>query len=108
MRPEREGAFAGPFFAALGALVLCLLISGCGNTDAEPATPAELDALKASAAAAPVLVSGETINVIVDNEASLTGKYLIDPSGYVSLPLAGTVKAGGLTPDQLSRDLEKQ
>ena len=92
----------------LGTLVLCVLISGCGSTDAEPATPAELDALKAAAAADPVLVAGDAINVIVYGESSLTGKYLIDPSGYVSLPLAGTVKACGLTPEQLGHELEKQ
>jgi polysaccharide export outer membrane protein len=94
--------------AVLGSLGLCLLILGCGDTTIEPVTQAQLDALKASAAAAPVLAAGETINVIVYGETSLTGKYLIDPSGYVSLPLAGTVKAAGLTPEQLGRDLEKQ
>ena len=95
-------------FAALGALGCCLVVSGCGGTNAQPATPAELDALKAAATAAPILAAGEKINIVVYGEASLTGNYLIDPSGYVSLPLAGTVKAAGLTPEQLERNLEKQ
>ena len=38
----------------------------------------------------------------------MAGKYLIDPSGYVTLPLAGTIKAVGLTPEQLGKDLEKK
>jgi protein involved in polysaccharide export with SLBB domain len=108
MRPERKEGLAGSAFGVLGALGLCVLIAGCGNTSPEPATPAQLEALKAAAAAPPVLIAGETINVIVYGEASLTGKYLIDPSGYVSLPLAGTVQAGGLTPDKLGQNLEKQ
>ena len=84
------------------------MVSGCGNSTVEPATPAELESLKAVAAAPPVLAAGETITVIVFGEASLTGKYPIDPSGYVSLPLAGTVKAAGLTPEKFARILEKQ
>ena len=31
----------------------------------------------------------------------MSGDYQIDPSGFVSLPLAGTVKAAGLTPTEL-------
>jgi protein involved in polysaccharide export with SLBB domain len=95
-------------FSALAPLGLCLVLSGCGGTLAEPATPAELEALKTAATAAPVLAAGEKINIIVYGEASLTADYLIDPSGYVSLPLAGAIKAAGLTPDQLERNLEKQ
>jgi len=104
----RARILARRVFAVLAPLGLCLLISGCGGTNAEPASPAELEALKTRATAAPVLAAGEKINIIVYGEASLTGDYLIDPSGYVSLPLAGTVKAAGLTPDQLERNLEKQ
>jgi protein involved in polysaccharide export with SLBB domain len=108
MRPEKGRGFAARVVPALGLLGLCLLVAGCGGTSAEPATPGELDALKTAATSSPALAPGEKINVIVYGEASLTGNYLIDPSGYVSLPLAGSLKAAGLTPDQLQRDLEKQ
>jgi protein involved in polysaccharide export with SLBB domain len=43
---------------------------------------------------APRLQSGEKIRVTVYNEPSLSGDFQIDPSGFVSLPLAGTLKAG--------------
>jgi protein involved in polysaccharide export with SLBB domain len=108
MRAQKVGGWAVRLSAAFGSLGLCLLVAGCGGTTAQPASPAELDALKTAATAAPILTAGEKINIIVYGEASLTGDYLIDPSGYVSLPLAGTVKAAGLTPDQLERNLEKQ
>ena len=100
--------FAAWVVPTLGVLGLCLLVSGCGGVVSQPATPAELDALKAASTSPPVLAAGEKINVIVYGEASLTGNYVIDPSGYVSLPLAGSIKAAGLTPEQLQRDLEKQ
>jgi protein involved in polysaccharide export with SLBB domain len=48
-------------------------------------------------AQAPKLQAGEKIRITVYNEPSLSGDFQIDPSGFVSLPLAGTVKAEGLT-----------
>jgi protein involved in polysaccharide export with SLBB domain len=108
MRPEMGRGFGAWVVPALEVLGICFLVSGCGGTSAEPATPADVDALKTAATNSPVLAPGEKINVIVYGEASLTGDYLIDPSGYVSLPLAGSVKAAGLTPDLLQRNLEKQ
>ena len=52
------------------------------------------------------LQAGEKIRVTVFGENSLSGEYQIDPSGFVSLPLAGTVKAAGLTQNDLARELE--
>lgn len=92
-------------FAALGVLLLCLLASACGGGDAKPVTETERKALEAAAAGPPELQAGEKIYVIVYGEASLSGDYQIDPSGFVSLPLAGTIKAAGLTQHQLETDL---
>lgn len=44
----------------------------------------------------------------VYNEPSLSGDFQIDPSGYVSLPLAGTIKAAGLTQHELETELEQK
>jgi polysaccharide export outer membrane protein len=46
--------------------------------------------------------------VTVSGEASLSGNYQIDPSGYLVLPLAGTVKAAGLTEAELEQELSKK
>ena len=51
---------------------------------------------------------GEKIRVTVSGEGSLSGDYQIDPSGYVSLPLAGTVKAAGLIEAELEQELSKK
>ena len=99
------GVVARRLVAVLG---LCLFNSACGGIAAEPATSADVAALRTAASAPPILAAGEKINVIVYGETSLSGDYLIDPSGYVSLPLAGTVKAAGFTPAQLQENLEKQ
>ena len=68
--------------------------------------PADLEKIRAAAAAPPQLQAGEKIRVTVSGENSLSGEYQIDPSGFVSLPLAGTVKATGLTQTDLARELE--
>ena len=41
-------------------------------------------------------------------EASLSGNYQIDPSGFVSIPLAGKIKAAGLAPAELADILVKK
>jgi len=91
-----------------GGLAGCLFVCACAGAEAPAATGGDIEALKAVAAAPPRLLPGEKIHVIVYGEDSLTGTYAIDPSGYVTLPLAGTVKAAGLTPEKLQEQLAKQ
>lgn len=46
--------------------------------------------------------------IAVFNEPTLTGDYDIDPSGTISLPLAGTVPAVGLTQIELEQRLAEK
>jgi protein involved in polysaccharide export with SLBB domain len=48
-----------------------------------------------------VLGPGDRIRLKVYGEADITGEYEIDNNGVVSVPLAGRLKAGGLTTRQL-------
>ena len=88
------------------AVAVCLLLTSCGGVAAPSATPEDLDRIRAAAAAPPQLQAGEKVRVTVFGENSLSGEYQIDPSGFISLPLAGTVKAAGRTQDDLARELE--
>jgi polysaccharide export outer membrane protein len=89
-------------------LVLCLSLAAaaCGGANAPPVTEAERKALEAQASAPPQLKAGEKIRVTVFGEPTLSGDFQIDPSGFVSLPLAGTVKAAGLTQLELEQALK--
>ncbi|HEY1796197.1 MAG TPA: polysaccharide biosynthesis/export family protein [Stellaceae bacterium] len=90
-------------------VVVACLVSGCSTTgDLGPASSADQKRLIAAATEAPRLLPSEKIRVTVFGEASLSGDYQIDPSGFVSLPLAGTIKAAGLTPAELEAQLAKQ
>jgi len=49
--------------------------------------------------------SGDRIKVTVYGEDSLNGVYDVDPSGNVTVPLAGTVRAAGRSKGELQRDI---
>ena len=95
-------------YAAPALLILCCLTSGCDGTTARPVTEAERQALLTAAAGPPQLQAGEKIHVSVFGEPSLSGDYAIDPGGFVSLPLAGTVKAAGLSQQRLEQELSSK
>lgn len=102
----KSGSWSRNLLAAV--VPLAMLIGGCETT--APLAPA--DEIRASTvgaqSASPKLQSGDKVKVTVFGEDRLTGEYEIDPGGYVSLPLAGTVKAGGLTKIELERELVKK
>jgi polysaccharide export outer membrane protein len=98
--------FSVRYFAAPLLMGIALVVAACGATNVKPVTQAERAALEAEASGPPKLQAGEKIHVTVFNEPSLTGDYQIDPSGFVSLPLAGTLKAAGLSQQELEEALE--
>jgi polysaccharide export outer membrane protein len=90
-------------------LIVSGVISACSTTgDLGPVSPAEQKKLIAAAIETPRLLPSEKIRITVYGETSLSGDYQIDPGGFVSLPLAGTIKAAGLTPTELEEQLTKQ
>src|SRR3569832_698398 len=46
--------------------------------------------------------------VLVYNEQTITGDYVVDSAGYLSIPVAGRVRAAGLTVEQLERRITAQ
>ena len=52
------------------------------------------------------LAAGDKVRVTVFGEDKLSGEYQVDTGGYVSLPLAGSLKAAGMTAPELERALE--
>lgn len=94
-------------FALLAVITLVLAACETGASIGQ-ATVDEQRAIKVAAASGPALQAGEKIKVIVFGEDRLTGEYEIDPAGFVALPLAGTVKAAGLTKADLEKALAKK
>jgi polysaccharide export outer membrane protein len=76
---------------------------------AAPAAPVIAPAPAAAIAYAPeaadkpyTLDSGDRLRVVVFGQDGLSNSYLVDASGYIAMPLIGSVRARGLTTDQLS------
>lgn len=80
----------------LRARLLCLLLlSACQPGRGLPDLP--------PAATSPyTLGPGDVVRVITYGEEQLTGEFRVSDSGTVALPLVGSVKAAGLSPDALA------
>jgi protein involved in polysaccharide export with SLBB domain len=87
----------------LGALAATLALAACD------ADPARLAASETPAAPVEIkLAAGDKLKITVFGEEQLTGEYEIDSNGTVSMPLAGTVEAAGLTKIELERRLSSK
>jgi len=91
--------------ACWAVFAVALLVSGC---TAGSLSEAEQQTLAAAAVAAPKLQPGDKIRINVYGENTLSGEYEIDQSGQLSLPLAGTIDAVGLTQAELEQALAKK
>jgi polysaccharide export outer membrane protein len=69
----------------LALIVLCSLLTGAG---------------------AQVLAPGDTISVSVYQDPKLDRQIVIGPTGMISFPLAGQIKAGGMTPETLESTIK--
>jgi len=54
------------------------------------------------------LDSGDRLRVVVFGQDGLTNAYVVDASGYIAMPLIGTVLARGATTEQLSARIAAQ
>jgi polysaccharide export outer membrane protein len=99
----------GFFLRVLVAGGLALPTAACETVASNP-EPANLTATAALANESLEfrLAAGDKLRVTVFGEDKLTGEYDIDVGGYVSLPLAGTVKAAGLTKVELEKALARK
>jgi protein involved in polysaccharide export with SLBB domain len=90
-------------FLCACAVGISLFIAACDN----PVQMAGLDNTPQTPQA-PRLQSGDKLRITVFGEPSLSGEYEIDPGGNVSLPLAGTLQAAGLTKGEMEQVLAKK
>lgn len=87
---------------------LTIILTGC-NSDGTPNSILAADSgARVYAMRGPVgytFRAGDRIRVKVYNEQEITGEYQIDANGFVSVPLAGRLRAAGATAGQLERAL---
>ncbi len=90
--------------------MIAMLLSGCDGTSSMMNTTGGGGAptVGPGAAGGLRLQAGDKLKVTVFGEDKLSGEYEIDSGGSVSLPLAGTVQAAGLTKPELEQLLSKK
>jgi protein involved in polysaccharide export with SLBB domain len=92
-------------FLKLAVVLLAgLQLAGC-YTDFGPVEVAAGPSSLTGAGVASFLLPGEKIKITVYGEESLTGDYDINPAGYVTMPLIGSVKAAGRSQAELGKEL---
>jgi len=87
----------------VGAIILAVSVVGCSSS---PPSVSAVDAAAASpraSAGAYALGPNDQLRVQVYNEPTISGDYTIDGAGFLAIPVAGRVRAMGLTPAQLER-----
>jgi len=103
----------------LVALMACLL-AGCSNgprlgEGPEPLSVTKLTELPPPSGADLVVASSpyhigpfDKLNITVFGVPELSGKFQVDAAARLSLPLAGTVDAAGLTPTELAEAIDRR
>ena len=87
------------------ALLCAGLAAMLANCDSVGVAPEDYSSLKAQ----PVRVQpGDKLKITVYGEDKLSGDYVVDPGGSLSIPLTGTMQAAGLTKAELERVIMKK
>jgi polysaccharide export outer membrane protein len=89
----------------LALAAFAVVLTGCGATSDIGGVQSFADTPALPNTAEIKLEAGDKLHIIVYGEDNITGNYQVDTGGYVALPLAGSVKAAGLTPPQLEKTL---
>jgi len=93
-------------FRLLAAVAIAFSLAGCDSSPIISATTPGAPAPTSTSAMK--LQPGDKLKITVFGEDKLSGDYEVDPSGAVSLPLAGTVQAAGLSKPELEQLLTKK
>lgn len=99
-----------------GLLVGAVALAAC-DTDDTPIVADSGDAIQFAgapgsgedvAAGSYRLNPGDKMRIIVYGQNHLTGDYALDNAGVLSFPLAGQIKASGMTPGELERTIKSK
>jgi polysaccharide biosynthesis/export protein len=87
-----------------GSLFLFMTAISCATFSLPTQAPAQVQQPSAaSPSGSYVLGPNDRVRLKVYGESDITGEYEVDSNGFVSVPLAGHVKAAGLTTRQLEK-----
>ena len=86
-------------------LLTAFIASGLAGCAAVTTPGANLPELPADPPGPYRLGSGDEVDIRIFNQPQLSGKYAVDDSGFIDMPLLGLIRAGGLPPDTLGQKI---
>lgn len=90
------------------ALLTVLMLAACTGSPYSAPQPQPTESGQVSAPTEEYrLGAGDKLRIIVFDEADLSGEFLVDGTGMVSMPLIGEVTASGLTVREFQRGVEE-
>jgi len=91
-------------------LSICLVITGCATS--EPNLPAQSNSRQAAGPSVLIksykIAVGDQVQINVWKNPELSLSEPVRPDGKISVPLVGDIMAVGLTPEELSAQIEKK
>lgn len=89
------------FSRGIAAALLCLAVTACATTNAQPGTAAYEPTIYR-------LAAGDRISITVFGEDSLSREYAVTPQGDLAFPLLGDMPVASLTVGQLQQALRER
>ena len=86
----------------VGLVAFVCLVSACNGVNPDLAASPGPEATQLR------LAPGDKLRVTVFGEDKITGEYQIDNAGAISLPLAGTIQAAGLTKPEFEQSITEK
>lgn len=88
----------------LTGISFALVLAGCSGPTSYATQTAAVEAQPVRGPLGSyVLGPNDQLRVQVYNEPTITGDYVVDGAGFLAIPVAGRVRASGLTTEQLER-----
>lgn len=100
------GLSRNPFRACLVA-GLCLVMTACGSPGQRELPTEKAPTTIVNPTDGYVLEPGNMVRVTVFNQDNLSGDVTVDPTGNITLPLVGNVRASGVTANELARRIQQ-
>lgn len=87
--------------------LFAFVLSACGTTSIANGQSSDTSGLQAREIADYHLGAGDQIRVIVFGEDNLSGEFVVDGGGAISMPLVGEIQAEGKTIREFQRSVEQ-
>lgn len=103
---SKLSVFLGKFRLTLLTLCLGTVLTACASGPSMPSESAPMTAV--NPAEGYLLEPGNRVRIMIFGESNMSGDFLVDTVGTISMPLIGNIAASGTTVQGLSQRIEQK